>query len=161
MKTGCKICRLLNVVLIAALAGGVFLVMVPQNIKTHADGRSAVLLTQNERNKVLGEMRGLLETVQVVVQAATMGDMEAAAAASSAVGMVAAQAESPALIAKLPFEFKTLGMSTHKAFDSLAATAQGTDDPNVVLTELGRIMDNCVTCHSGYRFGIEGTDKEG
>ncbi|PCH72370.1 MAG: hypothetical protein COC12_06290 [Rhodobacteraceae bacterium] len=148
-------------VLIAALLGGVYLVMVPQNIKTHADGRSVVLLNQNERNKVLGEMRGLLETVQVVVQAATMGDMEAVAAASSAVGMAAAQAESPALIAKLPFEFKTLGMSTHRAFDSLAETAQGTDDPTVVLTELGNIMDNCVACHSGYRLGVEGADNEG
>lgn len=160
MKSGCRICRVINLVLAVGLAGAAYLLVSPGNVEPHADGRSVVLLTPDERNMVLGEMRGLLETVQVVVQAATMGDMEAISAASTAAGMAAARGESAALIGKLPIEFMTLGMGTHKAFDALAVTAQGTDDPMVVLAELGTIMDNCTGCHAGYRLGIEGEDKE-
>ena len=160
MKSGCGICRFINLVLAIGVAGLAYLVLVPGNVEPHADGRSVVLLTGDERNMVLGEMRGLLETVQVVVKASTKGDMEAVSAAATAAGMAAARGESAALIGKLPVEFMTLGMGTHKAFDALAVTAQGTDDPMVVLTELGTIMDNCTGCHAGYRLGIEGEDKE-
>jgi hypothetical protein len=151
---------LINLVLVAALVGMAYFIVVPGNVRPHADGRSVVLLTSDERNKVLGEMRGLLETVQAVVLAATEGDMQAVSAAASAAGMAAAKGESAALIGKLPIEFMSLGMGTHKAFDALALTAQGTDDPLVVLSELGAIMDNCTACHAGYRFGIEGEDSK-
>lgn len=64
------------------------------------------------------------------------------------------------MIGKLPLDFMTLGMGTHKAFDALADTAENTDDPLVVLGELGDVMNRCTGCHSGYRFGIEGEDRE-
>ncbi len=160
MKRGCWVCRVINLVLVAALVGLAYLIVVPGNIEPHADGRSVVLLNPDERNKVLGEMRGLLETVQAVVQAATMGDMEAVSVASTAAGMAAARGESGSLLGKLPLEFLALGMGTHKAFDALAVTAQETDDPMVILEELGVIMDNCTGCHAGYRLGIEGQDRE-
>jgi len=160
MKSGCKICRLINLVLAIGLAGIAYLVVYPSNVEPHADGRSAVLLSADERNLVLGEMRGLLETVQAIVQVSTKGDMETVSTVATAAGMAAAEAESAALLGKLPIEFMTLGMGTHKAFDDLADTAGQTDDPMVVLTELGAIMDKCTGCHAGYRLGIEGEGKE-
>ena len=160
MKTGCKICRVINLALGVGVLAMAYVFVVKGNVETHADGRTVVLLAPEERNRVLGEMRGLLETVQAVVQAAAMGDMEAASAAASASGMGAAKGESAALIGKLPLDFMTLGLGTHKAFDALALTAQQSDDPMVVLEELGTIMDNCTGCHAGYRLGIEGEDRE-
>jgi len=160
MKSGCRICRFINLVLAVGVAGLAYLILAPGNVEPHADGRSVVLLSSDERNMVLGEMRGLLETVQLVVQASARGDMDAISTAATAAGMAAARGESAALIGKLPVEFMTLGMGTHKAFDALAVTAQGTDDPMVVLSELGVIMDNCTGCHAGYRLGIEGEDKQ-
>lgn len=160
MKSGCKICRIVNLVLIVAIAGLAYFFVVKGNTEPHADGRTVVLLAADERNMVLGEMRGLLETVQAVVQASVAGDMSAVSKVASAAGMVAAEGESAALIGKLPLDFMRLGMGTHKAFDALSLTAAGTDDPMVVLSELGTIMDKCTGCHAGYRLGIEGEDGE-
>lgn len=160
MKRGCRICWMISLVLAAGLFGAGYVFVVKGNVERHADGRTAVLLLPDERNLVLTEMRGLLETVQTILQASVAGDMQAVSSAATAAGMAAAEAEAAALLGKLPLEFMTLGMGTHKAFDALASTAQGTDDPMVILRELGTLMDRCVGCHAGYRLGIEGADKE-
>mgnify|MGYP000179404161 CR=1 FL=1 len=160
MKRGCWVCKGISLVLALALAGVGYIFVVKGNVEPHADGRTVVLLSADERNMVLGEMRGLLEAVQAVVQAATKGDMAEVSTAARAVGMVAAEGESAAMLGKIPLDFMKLGMGTHKAFDALAETADSTDDPLVVLGELGSLMDRCTSCHAGYRFGIEGEDRE-
>ncbi len=160
MKRGCWLCRVVSLVLALALAGFGYTFVVKGTVEPHADGRTVILLSADERNMVLGEMRGLLEAVQSVVQAAVAGDMVAASTAARAVGMVAAEGESAAMLGKIPLDFMTLGMGTHKAFDALADTAENTNDPLVVLGELGNLMDRCTSCHGGYRFGIEGEDRE-
>jgi len=160
MKRRCWMCWGISAVLAAGLLGVGFFFVVKGNVEPHADGRTAVLLLPDERNLVLAEMRGLLETVQTILQASVAGDMRAVSTAATAAGMAAAEAEAAALLGKLPLEFMTMGMGTHKAFDALATTAQGTDDPMVVLNELGTLMDRCTGCHAGYRLGIEGADRE-
>lgn len=146
--------------LAVALGGMSYTFLIHGNVEPHADGRTAVLLLPDERNLVLSEMRGLLEGVQAIVQASVAGDMQSVATTATSVGMIAAQGESPQLISKLPLEFKTLGLGTHADFDELAQLAGVTDDPLEVLSSLGKIMDKCVTCHAGYRLGIEGADLE-
>lgn len=156
MKTGCRLCWGLAVLLLVAVGLMAKTFILTGSVAPYADGRTSVLLLPDERNRVLGEMRVLLETVQAVTEAAAENDLEAAAKAASAVGMAAAQGESPALIGKLPLEFKTLGFATHKAFDDLADTARSTDDPMVVVAEMADVMNNCTACHASYRLGIEG-----
>ena len=160
MKRGCLVCKGVSLVLALALVGVGYIFVVRGNVEPHPDGRSVVLLSADERNMVLGEMRGLLEAVQVVVQAASDGDMAEVSSAARAVGMVAAEGESASMLGKIPLDFMKMGMGTHKAFDALADTADSTDDPLVVLRELGGLMDRCTSCHAGYRFGIEGGDPE-
>lgn len=161
MTFACKAGWAVAGILAVALGAGAYKVVVKGQTVPYADGRTAILLTKDERNRVLGEMRGLLEGVKAITQAAVAGDMATVAAQASAIGMVAAEGESPALIAKLPLEFMTLGMGTHKAMDDLATLAGTTDDPLVVLGALGEAMDKCTGCHAGYRLGVEGMDEEG
>ncbi len=59
------------------------------------------------------------------------------------------------MLAKMPAEFLQLGFDTHGKFDDLADLAASTDDSQVVLAELGVIMQNCVGCHAAYRIDIE------
>src|SRR5512135_760596 len=66
------------------------------------DGRTAVLLTLDERNLVLTEMRGMLGTVQGMVNGVKAGDLKQVAQAARASGMAAAADVNPALMAKLP-----------------------------------------------------------
>ena len=80
--------------------------------------------------------------------------MKEVASSAHALGMAGAGAAS--LMAKLPLEFMTMGMGTHEAFDALAIEAEDLGDQKVILTKLSDLMNNCTTCHAGYRFEVEG-----
>ena len=148
---------IVSLILAIALGGVLYVFLIRGSVVPYADGRTSVLLAPNERNKVLGEMRGLLEGVQQIVEASVQGDMETVTVVASSLGMAAASGEDPQMIRKLPLEFKTLGMATHAAFDDLADTARvGSADD--VLQELSVLMLNCTACHGGYRLGVEGEE---
>jgi hypothetical protein len=140
---------LLNFLLAAALAAGVYLFMVRGNVAPASDGRTAVIVEPGERDLILAEMRHFLEAVQEIVEAAGKEDMAAVAKAAHSVGSTVAEGVPPALMGKLPLEFKTLGLATHKAFDELEAAAPG--GRAGALAALGAILNNCTTCHGGYR----------
>ena len=160
MKAGCIAGWALSAVLAVALGAGAYKVLSPSGLTVEADGRTAVLLLPEERNMVLGEMRGLLEAVQAITIAALDEDMEAVAQTATAVGMAAAQGESAQMLGKLPLDFLKLGMSTHKGFDDLADLAREGGDGPAVLRQMGGLMLNCTSCHAGYRIGIEGEGKD-
>ncbi len=120
-----------------------------------SDGRTEIQLSVGERDRVLGEMRLLLEGVQAITAAIVVDDMAAVAEEASAIGMVLARGEDPAMIAKLPLEFKTNGFAAHNAFDELAQNALDFGDREMVLEELSVILTACTACHAGYRVGLE------
>jgi hypothetical protein len=84
------------------------------------DGRTAVVLSEAERNQILTEMRQLLKSVHGVLQGVSSQDMGGAGRAARAAGMAMAADVNPVLMAKLPITFKSLGMSVHRDFDGLA-----------------------------------------
>lgn len=161
MGLACKAGWGLSAVLAMVLGVGGYKVFVGGTTVPYADGRTVVLLSTDERNRVLGEMRGLLEGAKGIIQASVAGDMATVATEARAIGMAAADGESPALMAKLPGEFLTMGMGAHKAMDDLADLAEQTDDPLVILGTLGQAMEVCTGCHAGYRLGVEGIDDQG
>ena len=158
MGIACKAGWALSAVLAAALGAGGYMFIIQGNTAPYEDGRTAILLTKDERNRVLAEMRGLLEGSKNIVQAAVKGDMTTVASEARAIGMAAAEGESAAMMAKLPLDFLRQGMSAHKAMDDLADMAGTTDDPLVILGTLGEAMEICTGCHAGYRLGVEGPD---
>ncbi|SFL43805.1 hypothetical protein [Shimia aestuarii] len=160
MSLACKAGWGVSAVLAGVIVIGGYKLIVQGHTVPSEDGRTVVLLSEDERNRVLAEMRGLLEAAKGITQAAVVGDMETVAAEARAVGMAAADGESPALMAKLPLDFLQLGMSAHKAMDDLADLALTTDDPLVVLGAMGEAMEACTGCHAGYRLGVEGIDGD-
>jgi hypothetical protein len=115
------------------------------------DGRTTVLLASDERNLVLTEMRGMLEAVQVVVDGVRAGELKQVAQAARASGVAAAAEVNPALMAKLPLEFKQLGLSVHKRFDEIATGADSGASREQLLASLSTQLSACVACHAGYR----------
>lgn len=158
MRKKCRICRALNVVLLGVVAVAAYVFVFGKTASVGSDGRTAIVVSADERTFVLGEMRVFLEAVQTITEDLAGQDMAAVAEAAHGVGMASTGGEPAALIAKLPLEFKSLGMATHRAFDDLGAEASGIGDPMVVLGQLGAILNNCTTCHAGYRFAVEGED---
>ena len=111
-------------------------------------GRKAIVLQPSERDFVLTEMRGMLSATQEIIEGATDGDMLLVSKAASAAGMAGAADLNPALMAKLPLDFKMLGMSVHRDMDDIAqAAARGTPAPEI-MKMTSTILTKCVTCHS-------------
>ena len=119
-----------------------------------SDERTAIVLNIAERAYVLKEMRGLLEAIEAVTLGISQDEMKAVSLASREVGMGATRSgnEPMTLIAKLPLEFKTLGMSVHRSFDELALEADTMGDGSIILGKLGAILNTCTTCHANYKF---------
>ena len=151
MKGSCKFSWLLNLVLLVALAGLAYKFIVVGNVVKSEDGRTALVLEAGERDLVLSEMRGFLESVQAITEAIGKNDMKTIAEEAKKVGMPAAGDVPATLMAKLPLEFKELGLNTHKAFDALGAEASDMGDGKVVLEKLSQLMLNCTGCHASYR----------
>ena len=123
------------------------------------DGRTQIVLASTERDLILGEMRMLLKAVHGVVtglagqdQAADRTQMEQAARSA---GMHMAEDVNPALMAKLPFPFKQMGMSIHRDMDALADAIAQKETPQQILQRLSSMTTRCTACHDMYRFSAE------
>ncbi len=121
----------------------------------YADGRTSILLSPDERNQVLGEMRAILAGTRDIMDDAINGDFQAAEEQARAMGMAAANADAQ-ILAKLPLDFSTLGLGLHRSFDDLADFIAANPDPLGIVDEVASLMVQCVACHDAYRLGIEG-----
>lgn len=126
---------------------------------THGtDGRTEILLTQSERDLILGEMRQLLKAVHgIVTGTAGQGqpaDRQQIEQAARAAGMGMAVDVNPAIMAKLPLPFKQMGMSIHRDMDALADAVVQKETPHQILQRLSNMTARCTTCHDMYRFGV-------
>jgi hypothetical protein len=121
------------------------------NTVAGTDGRTAVVLQANERDLILSEMRGLLSATQGILEGINQGDMQRIIKASSAAGMASAADVNPALMAKLPMEFKALGMSVHHDMDEIARAAEGGMPAAAILKMASNTLAKCVACHSAWQ----------
>lgn len=150
MKT-CKLCWTL--VIILAVSVGIFSYkFTVGDVAPSEDGRLAVLLTKDERNALLLEMRTWLESSQQILAAAAKDDFSEVIRSAKASGMGAEAGTPGSLFRKLPLEMKALGFDTRRKFDDIAANAAKQKDRNQVVTQLSVAMSNCIACHAAYRF---------
>jgi hypothetical protein len=151
VKNSCKFCWAISLLLIIAVGAMAYMFVIRGNVTESKDGRTAIILSPGERDLVLGEMRDFLEAVQAITEALAAKDMKIVAGRAKKVGMASAGGVPVTLMTKLPLEFKTLGMSTHKAFDDLSVEATDMGDVQVSLGKLAELLNNCTTCHAAYR----------
>ena len=133
----------------------VYMFVIRGNVVDADDGRTAIVLVSGERNLVLSEMRGFLESVQEITQAVLDDDMKTAAQSAARVGRVNLDDLPASLLRKLPVEVKKLGLSTHLAFYNLAGDINKGLAKDKIMPRLADIMNNCVTCHAGYRIDLD------
>jgi len=120
------------------------------------DGRSAIVLQPGERDLVLTEMRGLLVATQQILEGANQGDMQRISKAAHAAGMAGAADVNPVLMAKLPIEFKQLGMSVHQEMDDIAKAAEGGKSSAEILQMASSTLNKCVACHAAWQIKSSG-----
>ena len=145
--------KMKNVIIIVLLLiiGALAFIMTKGSVAPSNDGRTNVVLTKDERNLVLDEMRAFLVSVQGISQAITEKDMAKVETLGHKAGM-AAEADTPgALLRKIPAGMKTLGFGTRGLFDDISAAAKEGKDPFEIRKQLDALMNNCIACHITYR----------
>ncbi|MCP4932630.1 MAG: cytochrome c [bacterium] len=136
------------------IGGLVYMFFIKGSVAEANDGRTAIVLTEGERDFVLAEMRGFLTAVQQIIEGVDEKDMKKVAEAGKAAGAAATRTMPGSLPRKLPLAFKQLGHPTHKAFDELAVEASDIGDAGHVIRKLGSLMTNCVACHATYKLEV-------
>lgn len=148
----CKLCWLLLAALVMVAAGMTYKFIFQGAVEQSADGRLAIQLDDNERQLVLSEMRAFLASVQQITRGISETDMQLVAASARDVGLASQQDVPGSLIGKLPLPFKKLGRDTHARFDEIALDAEQFEDSGHSLSQLEKLLQNCVACHAAYRF---------
>ncbi len=137
-----------------ATAAVVAFVFIHGHTAPGSDGRTALLLQTGERDFVLAEMRSLLTADRAITAALAAGDAAQVATAARAVGMAEAHDRAPALLAKLPLDFKRLAMALHGGFDDLAAAAEAGEPMLALNARLIEQLDRCIACHESFRIDV-------
>ena len=153
----CKLCWSISAVLSLIILGMGYKFIIQGNVAQIKDDRVAILLTKSERDLVLSEMRVFLQSVQQITNGISKEDMSIVVIAARKSGKEAAVAVPGTLIGKLPVGFKKLGFDTHAKFDSLALDAEQLGDGEYSLSQLNTLLENCVSCHSAFRFEVDST----
>lgn len=147
----CKLCW--GLVFLLLIVVGIFTYkFTVGSVEKSDDGRISVLLSKDERNALLNEMRTWLGTTQAIIAAASVDDFAQVAVVATKSGM-GAEAETPgSLFRKLPVGMKALGFDTRKKFDEIAADAITFKDAKRTVGQVSKAMTNCMACHATYRF---------
>jgi hypothetical protein len=145
----------LNILLVAVIAGGAYLFFIKGRTSVSADGRTAVVLTAEERDHVLADMRGLLENVQGLLAALGKGDMQGVAEHARNNGFSNHKMPPVSLMTKMPAEFRALGDPMHSGFDDIAIEAESIGDRDVIVQKLGAVLQVCTGCHASYTLKAE------
>ncbi len=146
-----KLCVIIILALLLVIGAMGWFFVVRGTTEQGADGRTVILLKPSDRDFLLAEMRGWLESVQGISAALAENDMKEAAQIARKAGNADLDHVPASLLRSIPLEFKQLGLGTHEAFATLAKSIEEGADAKQALKMLSGIMLNCTGCHAGYR----------
>ena len=146
--------KILPIILIASLLinfGLVYFFFIKGDTIQANDGRTAIIVSSENRDFVLAEMRLFLESVQEINQGIIEKDSAMVVSAGKQSGGSATNHAPPGLVKSLPMAFKTLGFSTHDIFDDIKESAEKEFKPQETRQQLDLLLKNCVACHRNYK----------
>jgi hypothetical protein len=114
------------------------------------NNRQAIVVSEENKEYVLAEMRSFLESVQQINQGILEENPELIISASNNAGNVMAGKTPKGLMGKLPISFKKLGFATHDLFDQISKETKDHFDVKKTQKKLNLLLNNCVTCHRTY-----------
>ena len=119
-----------------------------------ADDREAIVVSAEQRDFMMAEMRTFLVVVQDIVLGMAEGDMTAVSEAAHSMRMGGQGGGMGMGMGRvLPLEFRQMARGTHMAFEELAQAAEF--GPEGILDNLGTLMSNCTGCHATYKLVVK------
>lgn len=140
---------------VVTFIGAAIYVVKGADVSKQLGQRTAIYLSESDRDLVLDEMRMMLQSTQQIVVGLADNDMKNVEIAAEAAGMGSAIDLDPKFLSKLPLEFKALGFSMHSDMDGIAKSVKQGATPNEVTRMLGDTLTKCVGCHSAWRIEVK------
>lgn len=126
-----------------------------EKVKMDKNGRSEIKMSSENREFVMSEMRGFLESVQKINEGIAKNDPGLIASVGQQSGTCKVNAVPKGLVRSLPFEFKQMGFETHKLFDEMSKMAKEKYDRQQTQIKMNELLNNCVACHRTYKITAE------
>lgn len=115
------------------------------------DQRKTIIMSEGNREVVLGEMRNFLKTIQQINEGLLENNVEKIKNAAKSSGMNTGETVPQGLIKSLPYGFKEMGIGTHQLFDEMIKNLDDHFNKKDVQQQLNQILNNCVACHQVYQ----------
>lgn len=125
-----------------------------ETVSLAKDGRSEIKMTSENREYVMAEMRGFLESVQKINEGIAKNDPKIIEKVGQESGSCKVDGVPKGLIKSLPFGFKEMGFKTHELFDVMAKMAKENYDRQQTQEKLNQLLNNCVACHKTYKISV-------
>ena len=119
------------------------------------DSRSEIKMTKENREYVMAEMRGFLESVQKINDGIAKNDPNMVAGVGEQSGACKINTIPQGLVRSLPYEFKQMGFHTHELFDVMSKMAKQKYDRQEIQVKMNELLNNCVACHQTYKITAE------
>lgn len=126
-----------------------------EKVVAEKDGRSEIKMAKENREFVMAEMRGFLESVQKINEGIAKNDPNLIIAVGRQSGTCKVEAVPQGLVKSLPFKFKQMGFNTHELFDVMAKMAKEKYNRQQTQEKLNQLLNNCVACHKTYKITAE------
>lgn len=115
------------------------------------DRRIPIVLSADDRARVLGDMRQYLTGIQGILAAMSKEDMRGVAQHARALTNVSLHNVSLAEPSKYDIEFRDLAAGMRKDFQRIADDAERTVDAKRTMGQLGIAMQKCLACHQTFQ----------
>lgn len=126
-----------------------------ETVSLAKDGRSEIKMTPENREYVMAEMRGFLESVQKINEGIAKNDPKIIEKVGQESGSCKVDGVPEGLVKSLPLGFKKMGFETHELFDVMAKMAKENYDRQQTQEKLNQLLNNCVACHKTYKISVE------
>lgn len=113
--------------------------------------RTAVIMSPENKNFVLNNMRHFLEGVQQINQGIIENDPAKVIAAGKSYGGSPVDEAPSGLVKSLPIDFKKLAFATHASFDAIKDSAATNFSPKQTQKQLDGLLNKCIKCHSNFK----------
>jgi len=146
-----KIIPIIAITSILLNIGFIYLFLIKGETMKSNDHRTAITMSEGNKDFVLAEMRDFLESVQQINEGALENNPAKIIAAAKKSGGSVIEHAPKGLLKTLPSGFKKLGFSTHHLFDKIAKDAAENFDKQKTQTQVNTLLNNCISCHKSFK----------
>lgn len=149
-----KIMPIITIISILINIGLIYVFVIKGETVTLEDGRSEIVMSVENKEFVMDEMRDFLESVQQINEGLVTNNPKLIIEAGKKSGGSVIAHAPKGLLKTLPSGFKAMGFASHDLFDEFAQTSIEEFNKKETQERLNTLLVNCISCHKAYKIGV-------